>query len=148
MRGRPRRKRRLHVERWHQQSGNVRRNHRGEPALTSRTLRRRIFRSLVDQRGSTLVMGLMLVFIMTLLGVALFDVARLDARLKLDSQTGVQALEIAEAGLERGLHLFYLEFICGGPNPTLTANPITPTNCASPPTNPNYITDNNLARTA
>jgi len=91
-------------------------------------------------------MGLMLVFIMTLLGVALFDIARLDARLKIDSQTGVQALEIAEAGLERGLHLFYLEFVCG----PITAGPgmsaITPANCANPPTGPtvggpNYITE-------
>jgi hypothetical protein len=86
----------------------------------------------------------MLVFIMTLLGIALFDVARLDARLKLDSQTGVQALEIAEAGLERGLHLFFLEFTCG---PTVTS-PITPTNCTNPPANPNYIADNKLARVA
>jgi len=91
-------------------------------------------------------MGLMLVFIMTLLGAALFNVAQLDARLKLDSQTGVQALEIAEAGLERGLHLFYLEFICGGPNGT--ASPITLANCANPPTDPNYITENALARIA
>jgi hypothetical protein len=87
-------------------------------------------------------MGLMLVFVMTILGLTLFNVARLDARLKLDSQTSVQALEIAEAGLERGLHLFYLEFICG---PTVTS-PITAANCANPPTNPNYITDNKLAR--
>ena len=95
------------------------------------------------------MIGLMLVFIMTLLGVALFDIARLDARLKIDSQTGVQALEIAEAGLERGLHLFFLEFVCGGPNPIVTLNPITPANCATPPTAPpNYITDNNLARIA
>src|SRR6266436_4084200 len=89
-------------------------------------------------------MGLMLVFIMTLLGVALFDIARLDARLKIDSQTGVQALEIAEAGLERGLHLFYLEFVCG-PTPTSTINLA---NCANPPTDPNYIADNSLARIA
>src|SRR2546422_6985086 len=101
-------------------------------------------RSLGDQRGSTLVMGLMLVFIMTLLGAALFNVAQLDARLKLDSQTGVQALEIAEAGLERGLHLFYLEFVCG-PTPTSTINLA---NCANPPTDPNYIADNSLARIA
>ena len=87
-------------------------------------------------------MGLMLVFVMTILGLALFNVARLDARLKLDSQTSVQALEIAEAGLERGLHLFYLEFICG----PLVTSPITPANCANPPTSPNYITDNKLAR--
>src|SRR5437879_5665476 len=94
-------------------------------------------------------MGLMLVFIMTLLGLAIFDIARLDARLKIDNQSGVRALEIAEAGLERGLHLFYLEFVCGGPNPILTLNPITPANCATPPTAPpNYITDNNLARIA
>ena len=92
------------------------------------------------------MMVLMLVFIMTLLGAALFNVAQLDARLKLDSQTGVQALEIAEAGLERGLHLFYLEFICGGPNGT--ASPITLANCANPPTDPNYITENALARIA
>src|SRR3989442_337952 len=98
--------------------------------------------SLGDQRGSTLVMGLMLVFIMTLLGAALFNVAQLDARLKLDSQTGVQALEIAEAGLERGLHLFYLEFVCG-PTPTSTINLA---NCANPPTDPNYIPDNSLPR--
>ena len=114
--------------------------------MTSEALRRWMSRSLGDQRGSTLVMVLMLVFIMTLLGAALFNVAQLDARLKLDSQTGVQALEIAEAGLERGLHLFYLEFICGGPNGT--ASPITLANCANPPTDPNYITENALARIA
>jgi len=84
----------------------------------------------------------MLVFVMTLLGLALFNVARLDARLKLDSQTTVQALEIAEAGLERGLHLFYLEFMCG---PTVTS-PINAANCANPPPTPNWITDTKLAR--
>ena len=89
-----------------------------------------------------LVTGLMLVFVMTILGLALFNVARLDARLKLDSQTNVQALEIAEAGLERGLHLFYLEFLCG---PTVNS-PITAANCANPPPPPNWITDNKLAR--
>jgi PilX N-terminal len=99
-------------------------------------------RSLVDERGSVLVTGLMLVFVMTILGLALFNVARLDARLKLGSQTNVQALEIAEAGLERGLHLFYLEFLCG---PTVTS-PITAANCANPPAAPNWITDNKLAR--
>src|SRR2546422_9054297 len=95
-------------------------------------------RSLGDQRGSTLVMGLMLVFIMTLLGAALFNVAQLDAPLKLDSQTGVQALEIAEAGLERGAHLFSLE-VLGGPTPTSTINLA---NCPNPPPNPTYIRHN------
>jgi hypothetical protein len=103
---------------------------------------RRISRLLTKERGSVLVMGLMLVFVMTVLGLALFNVARLDARLKLDSQTTVQALEIAEAGLQRGLHLFYLDFICG---PTLTS-PITPANCANPPPPPNWIADNKMAR--
>ena len=109
--------------------------------MRRRDLRPR-FRSLVDERGSVLVMGIMLVFAMTILGLALFNVARLDARLKLDSQTTVQALEIAEAGLERGLHLFYLEFMCG---PTVTS-PINAANCANPPPTPNWITDNKLAR--
>ena len=112
--------------------------------MSNQALRRQIFRSLIDQRGSTLVMGLMLVFIMTLLGLAIFDIARLDARLKIDNQTGVRALEIAEAGLERGLHLFYLEFTCG---PTVN-DLITAANCANPPNRPNYITDNKLARIA
>jgi hypothetical protein len=108
----------------------------------SRRPLRPIFRSLIGEDGSVLVTGLMLVFVMTILGLALFNVARLDARLKLDSQMNVQALEIAEAGLERGLHLFYLEFMCG----PLVTSPITAANCANPPTNPNWITDNNLAR--
>jgi len=99
-----------------------------------------------SQRGSVLVGGLMLVFVLTLLGIALFDIARLDARLKVDTQTTVQALEIAEAGLERGLHLFYLEFICG---PTVD-DAITPANCANPPTSPSYLPppngNNKLAR--
>src|SRR3989441_9660617 len=105
-------------------------------------------RSLVDERGSVFVTGLVLVFVMTMLGAALFDVARLEARLRLDSQTRVQGLEIAEAGLERGLHLFYLEFVCGGPDGNATG-PINLANCAIPPRNtPNYITDNALARVA
>src|SRR5207245_10829686 len=87
-------------------------------------------------------MGLMLVFVITILGLALFNVARPDARLKLDSQTSVQALEIAEAGPEGGVHLFYLEFTCG----PLVTSPITAANGAKPPANPNYITDNKLAR--
>src|SRR5438128_1499698 len=140
--GRPRGEHRLHSERRHESLRNVRPGDRGEPALMRRRHSRPRFRSLVDERGSVLVMGLMLVFVMTLLGLALFNVARLDARLKLDSQTTVQALEIAEAGLERGLHLFYLEFTCG----PLVTSPITAANCANPPANPNYITDNKLAR--
>src|SRR3989454_2719621 len=85
----------LPAQRWHQPARDVRRDtrDRGEPALTSEALRRWMSRSLGDQRGSTLVMGLMLVFIMTLLGAALFNVAQLDARLKLDSQTGVRSEE-------------------------------------------------------
>ena len=64
--------------------------------MKSHARRRRITRSLVDQRGSVFVTGFVLVFVMTMLGAALFDVARLEARLRLDSQTRVQGLEIAE----------------------------------------------------
>ena len=103
-------------------------------------------RSLVDERGSVFVTGLVLVFVMTMLGAALFDVARLEARLRLDSQTRVQGLEIAEAGLERGLHLFFLEFVCGPRSSGPGMSPITIANCANPPTlpnptGPNYITE-------
>src|SRR5438128_615031 len=140
--GRPRGEHRLHSERRHESLRNVRPGDRGEPALMRRRHSRPRFRSLVDERGSVLVMGLMLVFVMTLLGLALFNVARLDARLKLDSQTTVQALEIAEAGLERGLHLFYLEFTCG-PIMTITNQAA---NAEKPSANPKYLADYNLAR--
>src|SRR5207247_1903745 len=146
VRDRPWRERLLHAERWHQRSRHVRRDHRDEPALKSHARRRRITRSLVDERGSVFVTGFVLVFVMTMLGAALFDVGRLEARLRLDSQTRVQGLEIAEAGLERGLHLFFLEFVCGPRSSGPGMSPITIANCANPPTlpnptGPNYITE-------
>src|SRR5678816_4637634 len=104
----------------------------------------RLVRPILNERGGILIPTMMTVFVITLLGVALFDVARLGDRLRIDSQTNAQALEIAEAGLERGLHLMYLEFICG---PT-TTDAINDVNCRKPPTNPNYITDLALARIA
>ena len=104
-------------------------------------------RLLVDERGSVFVTGLVLVFVMTMLGAALFDVARLEARLRLDSQTRVQGLEIAEAGLERGLHLFFLEFVCGPRSSGPGMSPITIANCANPPTLPNPTGPNYIAET-
>jgi hypothetical protein len=99
-------------------------------------------RYFLNERGGVLMPTLMMVAVITLLGAVLFEVTNLEDRLRIDSQTNAQALEIAEAGLERGLHLFYLEFICG---PT-THDTINDVNCRKPPTNPNYITDGTLAR--
>jgi hypothetical protein len=105
---------------------------------------RRPVPSLLDPRGSALVGALMLVFVMTILGLALFDIARLDSRLQIDSRTMVQAIEVAEAGIERGLHLFYLQFVCGPTSSGVGQSAISPLNCANPPTGPtpggpNYI---------
>ena len=56
-----------------------------------------------DQRGSVLLMSLVLIFVMTILGLALFDLGVVESRLVLTSQTDARAFEIAQAGMERAL---------------------------------------------
>ncbi len=56
-----------------------------------------------DQRGSVLLVSLVLIFVMTILGLALFDLGVVESRLVLTSQTDARAFEIAQAGVERAL---------------------------------------------
>ena len=56
-----------------------------------------------DQRGSVLLMSLVLIFVMTILGLALFDLGVVESRLVHTSQTDARAFEIAQAGMERAL---------------------------------------------
>jgi hypothetical protein len=57
--------------------------------------------TLRDQRGSMLLLSLVLVFIMTLLGAALFEVTVVEHRLVMSDQHGAQAFHAAEGGLYR-----------------------------------------------
>src|SRR5204863_2513181 len=55
---------------------------------------------LFDSRGSMMIGALMMVFVVTLLGVALFDLAVVENRLILGSDCDVRAFYAAEAGLQ------------------------------------------------
>jgi hypothetical protein len=55
------------------------------------------------ERGSALLIALVAVFVMSLLGLALFDLARLEGRLAMTSLADWRAFEAAQAGLERGI---------------------------------------------
>ena len=56
-----------------------------------------------DERGSVILMSIVLVFVMTLLGLALFDLAAIENRMSLSTQADLRAFEVAQAGLERAL---------------------------------------------
>ena len=56
-----------------------------------------------DQRGSVLLMSIVLVFVMTLLGLALFDLGAIENRMSLATQADLRAFEVAQAGIERAL---------------------------------------------
>jgi len=57
--------------------------------------------TLGDQGGSVLLISLVLVFVMTLLGIALFDLALVENHLVLASEGDARAFNTAEAGLYR-----------------------------------------------
>jgi type IV pilus assembly PilX-like protein len=79
-----------------------------------------------DEVGSILVASLVLTFVVTVLGVALFDLALLDNRLALGSEAEYRALELAESGLQSAMYELFLD-VCGG-DPS----------CTSPPSNPSW----------
>jgi len=79
-----------------------------------------------NERGNALIAALMITIVLTLLGLALLDLASLDARLALGNESDYRAMELAQSAIERALHQLYLDF-CGG-NST----------CASPPANPSW----------
>jgi hypothetical protein len=60
-------------------------------------------RTIRDQRGSTVLISLVLIFIMTILGLALFDLGTVESRLVYTSQTDARVFEIAQAGVQRAL---------------------------------------------
>ena len=64
------------------------------------------------ERGSAFIGALVLLFVLTILGLALFDSALIDAQLALVSVDEHRALESAEAGLQRAMHRLYRD-LCG-----------------------------------
>lgn len=82
-----------------------------------------------DERGSVLLISLVLIAVMTLLGLALFDLAAMEGRLALTSQADARAFEAAQAGIERALRELYLGYISDGtvpPNPSWADNTNAP----------------------
>jgi hypothetical protein len=56
-----------------------------------------------DERGSALVISMVLILLMTLLGLALLDLGALENRMAASSQLDARAFETAQAGIERGM---------------------------------------------
>lgn len=56
-----------------------------------------------EQRGSVLIVAMVLILTMTILGLALFDLAQIEGQMAGWSETDARALYIAQAGLERGI---------------------------------------------
>jgi hypothetical protein len=63
--------------------------------------------------GSVLLGALMLLFVLSILGLALFDTAVVDSQLALTAVDRYRALESAQAGMQRALHRLYRD-LCGG----------------------------------
>jgi hypothetical protein len=68
-----------------------------------------------DERGSVILMSIVLVFVMTLLGLALFDLGAIENRMSLSSQADVRAFEVAQAGIERALRELQDGFVADAP---------------------------------
>lgn len=65
------------------------------------------------EAGSVLLGTLMILFVLLILGLALFDSALLDSRLAVASLDDYRALESAQAGMQIALYRLYLH-LCGG----------------------------------
>jgi hypothetical protein len=58
---------------------------------------------LPGERGSVILISIVLVFVMTLLGLALFELGAIESRMSLSSAADARAFEVAQAGIERAL---------------------------------------------
>ena len=59
--------------------------------------------ALAGQRGSVILISIVLVFVMTLLGLALFELGAIENRMSLSSAADARAFEVAQGGIERAL---------------------------------------------
>jgi hypothetical protein len=68
-------------------------------------------RRLSDERGSALIISLMLLLVITILGLALFDLAQIENKSAAASLADYRAFELAQAGIERGIRELQNGFI-------------------------------------
>jgi hypothetical protein len=64
-----------------------------------------------SERGSALIISLMLLLIITILGLALFDLAQIENKSAAASLADYRAFELAQAGIERGIRELQNGFI-------------------------------------
>lgn len=87
-----------------------------------------------EQRGSVLLGSLMLIFILTAVGLAFFDITNVESRLVAGKQKEMKLLYAAEAGITRA-HLYWEKGLTSAPCGTVTAMPtFDAVYTASPPT--------------
>lgn len=63
----------------------------------------RILAQLKNQRGSVFIISLVMMAVITMLGLALFDLGVIENRMVMVNQSDARAFEIAQAGVERAL---------------------------------------------
>ena len=64
-----------------------------------------------SERGSALIISLMLLLVITILGLALFDLAQIENKSAAASLADYRAFELAQAGIERGIRELQNGFI-------------------------------------
>ncbi len=67
-----------------------------------------------DRRGSALLISLVLIFVMAMLGLALFQLGVVESRLVYTSEDDVRALQVAQAGVERALAQLQQDIVNSG----------------------------------
>jgi hypothetical protein len=97
------------------------------------------------EQGSALIISLMLLLVITILGLALFDLAQIENKLAATSLADYRAFELAQAGIERGIRELQNGFITDVYGSESWNDGISPT--CSPACNANTYSTLNIANT-
>src|SRR3970040_76078 len=84
-----------------------------------------------DQRGSALLISLVMIVVITILGLALFELGQIEGQQAGASLGDARAFELAQAGMERAIRVLRNGFLldgCGreGGGTAVTSPPATP----------------------
>lgn len=97
-----------------------------------------------DERGSILLITLVSVAIVTLLGLAVYDLALIEAQFSAASVIDYRAYEIAQAGIERGireLRNLYMSYLPGAETFVAGSTTCSPTPCDTTQFHPANLTN-------
>ncbi|HYR37687.1 MAG TPA: PilX N-terminal domain-containing pilus assembly protein [Methylomirabilota bacterium] len=97
------------------------------------------------ERGSALIISLMLLLVITILGLALFDLAQIENKSALASLADYRAFELAQAGIERGIRELQNGFINDAYGSESWNDGVSPT--CTPACNANTYSTLNIANT-